>query len=542
MPPVLSNTFNRTAHAVRGFSLAQRTIAIIGIAILALGGFALMSWMAKPSYTPLFSGLPPADANTIVEQLRTDGVPYELTAGGGTILVPESNVYDQRLKAAAAGLPSSAGAGGYGLLDEMAVTSSEFQQSVTYKRAMEGELAATVSALDGVRNSSVRLALPEETVFVSEQTEPTASVFVETENGVTLTSDQVQAIIHLTSSSIDGMKAENVAVVDAAGTVLSAVGVGATGSANQQAADYEERVSTDVQAMLNKVVGPGNATVAVAADISYESAERVEETFAEPENAPALNESSTTEEYEGAGGAAAGVLGPDNIAVPGGNADGGNFNSETATRNNAVNKVTESRMIPAGALNRQTISVAINDEAAAGLDVAGISALVAAAAGINEERGDVVTVEVVPFNDAAAQAAADALAADEAAAEAERRAELIRTGVIALAVLIFLIVALIIYARRSRRQLREPLDLGERFDGLTGIMPPAPAAPAVAAAAPAPVLEPSTTAMNLDALVLPPVSAGDLDMKRAQIDALADADPEKTADLLRSLVDDRQPA
>ncbi|MET1085874.1 MAG: flagellar basal-body MS-ring/collar protein FliF [Arthrobacter sp.] len=530
MPSKISGFLQRAGGLVQGFSVAQRTLVILGVAVLALGGFALTAVLTKPSYTPLFSGLQASDASTIVEQLRADGVPYELSGGGSTILVPEEKVYEERLKAASAGLPSST-ATGYALLDDMGVTSSEFQQSVTYKRALEGELAATVSALDGVKKASVRLAIPEETVFVSTKTEPTASVFVETQNGVTLTGDQVQAIVHLTSASIEGMKAENVAVIDSKGSVLSAVGAGATGSADKQAADYEESVRNSVQTMLDRVVGPGNATVAVAADISRESAERVEESFTAPEKGLALNESTKTETYEGTGGPAGGTLGPDNIAVPTGTGNEGTFNSEESTRNNAVNKVTESRKIPAGTLSRQTVSVAVNNAATGGIDVGGITDLVQAAAGIDANRGDQVTVQVVPFNTAGADAAAEALAAADAAAEADRIADLVRTAIIAAAILLALLLAAVLYARRSRRQVREPVDLGERYDPqLELVTVPAPVA-----------LDPPTAAIDLPALAVPPLEAADIERKRAQIDALAGSDPERTAEYLRSMIDDRQP-
>lgn len=544
MPTPMSTAATRLGDAVKSFTIAQRTIAIIGVAVLVLGGIALTSWLSKPSYTPLFSGLSGEDASTIVDQLQTDGVPYELTSGGGTILVPENAVYDQRIKAASAGLPSSS-TGGYSLLDDMGVTSSEFQQSTTYKRALEGELAATVSAIDGVKTATVRLAIPEDTVFVAEQGKPTASVFVETNPGATLSSDQVQAITHLTSASIDRMDAADVAVIDAEGRVLSAVGVGATGGTDQQASDYEKRVQGSVQAMLDRVVGAGNATVAVAADMKLESAERVEETFTTPENAPALNESTTTEAYEGAGGGNAGVLGPDNIAVPEDGAAGdGTFNSESSTRNNAVNKTTESTTVPAGGINRQTISVAVNRGATANMDVAALTALVGSAAGVDAARGDVVTVEELPFNQAGADAAADALAQAEAAQAEQQRAELIRTLSIVAAILLVAIVALIIYARRSRRQRREPLDLGE----LQGVYPaiPGPVAPAIdpavgllSAVEPAP----STTTIDV-AAVQQALQAGsaesDQERMRADIDALASQDPAKTAEFLRSMMDDRQ--
>src|SRR5690554_2177637 len=386
MPAQVTSAMRRFTAAVREFTVAQRTIALIGVAVLALGAAGLFAWLSQPSYTPLYSGLQGEDANAIVEQLRTDNVPYELSDGGATILVPEEHVYDQRLKSAAAGLPTSSN-GGYSLLDDMGVTSSEFQQSVTYKRALEGELASTVSALKGVKVASVRLAMPEETVFASEKVDPTASVFVETDHGVNLTAEQVQAIVHLTSASIDGMKASNVAVIDSRGTVLSAVGVGATGTDDKNAGKYEDRVQLAVQTMLDQVVGPGNATVVVAADMNYESAERLEETFTTPEDAPALSESIDKESTSASTDRAAGVLGPDNIGTPT-DPDAEGYVAESTVRNNAVNKVTESRIIPSGSINRQSVSVALNAAAADKIDVDNITTLVTTAAGISATRGD----------------------------------------------------------------------------------------------------------------------------------------------------------
>ena len=531
MPRPITSAFARLGQSIRSFSVAQRTVAIIGVAVLALGIAALSMWATKPAFTPLFSGLSGSDANTIVEQLRTDGVAYELSDGGATILVPQQNVYDERLKAAAAGLPSSS-TGGYGLLDTMGVTSSEFQQSVTYKRALEGELANTVKAMKGVKNASVRLAIPEETVFASEQSDPTASVFVETATGSTLNADQVQSIVHLTSASIAGMAPTDVAVIDSTGVVLSAVGVGATGSADQQAGAYEDRVRGAVQAMLDKVVGPGNATVVVAADMSYQSAQRVEESFTTPTDAPALNEAVKTESYTGSGGSAAGVLGPDNIAVPAGTEGDGTFTSEDTTKNNAVNKVTETRTIPAGEINRQTVSVAVNADVVGQLNVADVTSLVASAAGIDVQRGDAVTVEVVSFNGGAAEDAAAALAATEAAAAADRFAEIMRIAIITAGIVITFVLGLILYARRSRRQSRESIELDEMMEVRPSLSVPEVPFPLSAPIAPI-MIDPTPTVAYL-----PPAS----DRMRVEIDALAQRDPAKTAEYLRGLMDDRQPA
>ena len=543
MPAPISSMLRRLTHTIREFTIAQRTMAIIGFAVLALGIAALSFWATRPQLSPLFSGLSGTDANTLVEQLRTDGVQYEITGGGGTIMVPEESVYAERLKAAAAGLPSSS-TGGYSLLDKMGVTASEFQQNVTYKRAIEGELAHTIEAMKGVKTASVQLAIPKDTVFVSEKTDPTASVFIATDNGVTLGDDQVQAIVHLTSSSIDGMKTSDVSVVDAQGHVLSATGVDVAGSGSKRASDYEGRVRSSVQSMLDKVVGPGNATVVVAADMSQNSGQRTTETFTTPDGSPALSESAQNDGMGSASGAngAAGILGPDNIAVPSGTSTAspgagtitGATGATSVTKNNAINKVTEQTTIPAGSVTRQTVSVAVN-KAVSGVDKANLISLVNAAAGIDTTRGDSVAIEIVSFNRAGAADAAKAIAASEAATNADRTAGLIRTAVTALAIALPIIIALFLISRRFRsrskedRELQEMTELAElrammsdqtRPIALTAMEPPA----------------------ALTYTQVPLITPGDTERKRAEIDALAGNDPERTAEILRGLMDDRQPA
>ena len=543
MPAPISSVLRRLTHTIREFTIAQRTMAIIGFAVLALGIAALSFWVTRPQLSPLFSGLSGTDANTLVEQLRADGVQYQITGGGGTIMVPEESVYAERLKAAAAGLPSSS-TGGYSLLDKMGVTASEFQQNVTYKRAIEGELANTIKAMKGVKTASVQLAIPKDTVFVSEKTDPTASVFIATNNGVTLNDEQVQAIVHLTSSSIDGMKTSDVSVVDAQGLVLSAAGVDVAGSGSKRASDYEERVRSSVQSMLDKVVGPGNATVVVAADVSQNSGQRTAETFTTPDGSPALSESAQndgTGRTSGSNGSA-GILGPDNIAVPSGTSSAnpsagtntGATGATSVTKNNAINKVTEQTTIPAGSITRQTVSVAVN-KAVSGVNKANLISLVNAAAGIDTTRGDSVAIEIVSFNRAGAADAAKAIAASEAAANADRTAGLIRTAVTALAIALPIIIAMFLIFRRFRsrsqedRELQEMTELAElrammsdqtRPIALTGTEPPA----------------------ALTYTQVPLIEPGDTDRKRAEIDALAGTDPERTAEILRGLMDDRQPA
>jgi flagellar M-ring protein FliF len=529
MPPQIAALVAGLKNYVGGFSSAQKTIAILGIAGLVLGGTALISWLGKPTMSPLFSGLQAADASKVTDQLKADGVTYELTDGGGTIMVPQDKVYAERIKAAAAGLPSNKTSTGYSLLDNMGVTASEFQQNITYQRAMEGELANTVSAMNGVKLATVKLAIPKDSVFTAAKADPTASVFIETAPGTALSTDQVQAIVHLTSASVDGLKPTNVAVIDSNGTTLSAVGAGMSGTSGKQASDYEKNVSGNVQAMLDRVLGAGNATVTVAANMDAQSGTKVDETFTSPDKAPALSESSDKQNYTGTGGnGAAGVLGPDNIAVPGGASGNGTFTQDKTTKNNAVNKSTQTTTIPAGLLKRQTVSVALNS--AAGANKAQIMNLVSAAAGIDPARGDVVTVENVAFNQAGAQAAKDALAAAKAADDAKAAAALWWNVIIALSILLVILLALLLYARKNRRQKRELVDLGERTDPVL----PLDFGPSTAAITIAPV--PAPVKMEIPPL---PEEHTDAGQKRAQIEAMMATDPDKAVGYLRGLMDKR---
>ena len=539
MPQAVTSVFQRIGRTIAGFSLAQRTIAIIGVAVLALGIVALSSWLTRPTYTPLFSGMSATDANAVVEQLRSASVPYELADGGATVLVPEKDVYDQRLAAASAGLPG-ASSGGYSLLDDMGVTTSEFQQSVTYKRAIEGELAATISSIEGVTAASVQLAIPEESVFVSETVDATASVFVETSGNATLTPKQVEAIVHLTSAAVSGMKPENVAVVDQSGQTLSAAGVGATGGIDQQAGDYEARVTASVQQMLDKVVGPGNATVTVVAEIDRSVNERVDETYTPAEGAPPLSEQTRSETQNGSG-SNAGVLGPDNIAVPSTDGDG-TFESTEESKTNAVNKSTQSTSTPAGSVLRQSVSVAVDAGAGGDLSTAQLTELVQTAAGIDEERGDSIAVELVSFSQTDAEAAQAALQAAKDAEDAERRSVLLNTIIIAAAVALPLLLAVIALLVRSRRRANAATE----FDQLFGDRPPALSV--LGAGAPPPAIDqaPTTPLAFLETTPDPepepdpePAQVS-LERRRAEIDSLTRQDPKRTAELLRTLIDDRQ--
>jgi flagellar M-ring protein FliF len=348
-------------------------------------------------------------------------------------------------------------------------------------------------------------------------------VFIKTDAGTTLSSDQVDAIVHLTSASIENMKPADVTVVDSSGQTLTAQGAGSAGSADKLTSTYEAKTTSAIQAMLDRILGPGNSTVAVSASLSDATSQRVSETYQTPQNSPVLSQSSQTETYTGSGSGAAGVLGPDNIAVPNGTGGNGAYKAANGTQNNAINKVTQTDDIPAGTVQRQTVSVAVSNKALGQASTSSIQSLVEAAAGFDKTRGDVVTVAAVNFNQDQAKAAQAALNASAKAQQAEQAGSLLQDALIAGAIVVLGVLALI-YVLRRGRQRREPVDLeilgDDDPDELDAIL----AGHNLAIEQPVP---------------MPVIEATSPEAKRAEIAMLAGRDPGKAAELLRGLMDER---
>ncbi|WP_084125119.1 flagellar basal-body MS-ring/collar protein FliF [Demequina sp. NBRC 110054] len=538
MPKQITGYMDRIKQTAEGMSLGQKVIIVMLAVVVAIAGVAVFNQSTKQTMAPLFTNLSSTDAAAIVTQLEASGVTYELTSGGGTILVPEEQLYDTRLAVASAGLTTTS-AVGYALLDDMSMTSSEFQQQVTYQRALEGELASTIEAMNGVETASVKLALPEETVFSDEEAAPTASVFIETAAGASLGTQNVQAIANLVSASIEGMASEDVAVIDADGNVLSTVG--AEDSTLLQAsatADYEQRIASNVQQMLDQVLGEGNAVVSVTAELDYDERQTTSETFSSDPSAQPLSESGTIEQYSGSGSdSETGVLGPDNIAVPAASASAGDYTNETWVKNNAVNKVTEITETSPGTVSRQSVSVVTNADAAVAVDDATLQSMVAAAAGIDETRGDVLSVSSMAFDTTQAEEAAaaieEATAASQAAATQSMIETIIKYSLIALGVLIFVIVVMV-RSRKKKKDERVQLSL-EAVEELESR-----AQAALDARSQALIDAASAEAANEGLAALEAAPVPDIDSValaiREEITAFAQEQPAEVADVLRGWI------
>ncbi len=393
---------DRAGGLLHGFTRGQKTMLLVAVGAAALGAMVFLQWAAAPSWAPLYSGLPAAEAASVTQELDTIGVSYKLE-GGDTIMVPRDAVYQTRLDLSAKGLPAD-GAPGYDLLDDQGITTSEFKQRVDYQRALEGELVRTITVIEGVEDASVHLVLPKDDLFSDDTVRPTASVLVHTTGDTSLSSGQVQSIVHLVASSVEGLQSTDVTVADQTGRMLAAPGEdGASALAGDarttQTAGFESSLARSIEDLITPIAGPGRARVQVTADLDFDQRQTTSESFSDPNTAPVVSEVTSDETYTGSGGAVGGVLGPDTLPVTDGTASGTDYTKAQADRTYAVDKVTEQVETAPGDVRRLSVAVLLDDSA--DVNVNQLTSLVAAAAGIDTDRGDRLEVTQIAFDETA---------------------------------------------------------------------------------------------------------------------------------------------
>jgi flagellar M-ring protein FliF len=523
----------RARGAFNGFTTGQRAVTIIAVVVALVGALVFAQWAGRPTMTPLFTNLSPADAAAVTTKLRESGVQYELTDSSKTVLVPAEKLDQARLDIAAANVvQNSPDAGGYALLEKNSLTSSDYQQKLTAKRAFEGELAKTIRKIDRVRDANVILALGENSPYQDEQTKPTASVQVTMQEGAKLASGQVDAITHLVASAIPKLDSGAVTVTDAKGVRYTDEGGGVGGTADaktEQVRAISAQKTSQVQRFLDTIVGPGNSTSSVQTDLDFDNTKVTRQEYIPvPAGAVPVVEQHSTEKMTGSTGqVVGGVLGPDNITVPG--LDQGNSKNDYAkddfTKQNPYGVQTTTKDLSKGAVKKISVAVAVDATKAGTYSQAELSKLIGAAVGLDPAR-DTIVVSKLPFDTKAAEAAKAKSDADAAAA---RQAQLIDLAKNAGLVLL-LLLALLIGFRRSRKRT-EVVDLGE--------LPSAEEQHAL------PAIEPPVEYM-LDNEPLPVIEATPVDpqsqarvLAREEIGSLVEEDPDEVARLLRGWISDR---
>lgn len=435
----------------RSVQLGAVAAAVAMLAVVAL-------WFRGPDYKVLFSNLQDRDGGAIISALAQMNVPYQLTENGTAILVPSNQVHETRLQLAQQGLPRS-GEAGFELIDQTRFGASQFTEQVNFQRALEGELASSIQALNAVQHARVHLALPRETLFVRDRQPPSASVLLTLYPGRMLSEAQVNAIAWLVSSSVPNLAADNVSVVDQNGRLLTAPSGSGSGDATRRdlVTEIETRTVQRILTLLNPIVGTGNVRAQVSADVDFSQREQTSEVY-RPNQLPgqaAVRSQQTSSALQNGAQPAEGIpgaltnqpppdpvalinapvqegiqLGPDGqpvdgavlpeVPAPGGAAPaqglaqaaaGGQLGPQGNARNDATINYEVDRTIshvkdPVGQLRRLSVAVVVNYRDVDGElqplpaeEIQKIDALVKQAMGFMPERGDSVSVVNSQFSE-----------------------------------------------------------------------------------------------------------------------------------------------
>jgi flagellar M-ring protein FliF len=262
--------------------LNQRISIVFATAAVLLGLIGVAYWSGRVDYSLLYGRLDEAEAAKVIAALDDAKVPYKIK-GPGTIMVPSDKVYQVRMQMAGKGIPRGEGVG-FEIFDKANFGISDFVQHANYTRAVQGELARTISQLDQIETARVMIVIPENRLLIDNQRKPTASVFVKVRGNGQLPVSAVNSIRFLVANSVEGLQANNVSVVDNQGNVLSEnqendsiAGL----SSNQLTArrNLEQYLTKKAEGMLEKVLGPGQAVVRVSADINWDTISRTEEKY-----------------------------------------------------------------------------------------------------------------------------------------------------------------------------------------------------------------------------------------------------------------------
>ncbi|HTO01323.1 MAG TPA: flagellar basal-body MS-ring/collar protein FliF, partial [Microthrixaceae bacterium] len=449
-----------------GYSRRQKMIAggaVIGVIALVL---VVTRVTGRTEWGALYTDVSASDGGAIITALDEQGVPHKLANGGSTIMVPADAVYDTRLKLSDTDLPSS-GKVGYGVLDGQGLTTSEFGQRVGYQRAMEGELGKTIEAIDSVETAVVHLAIPEDQVFALQDQKPTASVLIKTK-GSGLNEDQVRAVVNLVASGIEGMSPDDVTVADSDGNVLAAPGQGVNasggggGSRQRQTAEFEAAIQKSLDELLVSVVGANGAKVSVTAELDFDKTNISKESFEQPGTRAdgsnlVLEESTRDESFTGANPqTSGGPLGPDTPPVVAGNGDSDYTLAEGDVRF-AVNRAVEQTTKEPGSIKQLAVAVLVDQSKVTAGQAEQLTRTLAAGANIQADRGDVLTVTRLPFDEAALNSSKAQIEAAEAAKAAAAGNSNFRNAALLIGLVLLLISAAIGYRRMLRKRMEDQL-------------------------------------------------------------------------------------
>ncbi|SHO50706.1 flagellar basal-body MS-ring/collar protein FliF [Desulfopila aestuarii] len=391
-----------------------RKIATGAVLLICIALFAVLIIQARVADQQLlYANLTESDAASVVNWLKAQRIPYSLKNNGKNIWVPADKLYETRLDLAANGLPSG-GSVGFEVFDNQSFALTDYVQKVNYTRALQGELARTISSLEPVESTRVHLAIPEKRLFKDQQKLTTASVIVTLAPHRTLSGEQVKGIVHMVAGSIPGLEPENVKVIDSRGMVLESDEL--TDKDKMLSVDMlafqqevEHRMEMRAQDLLDKTMGTDKAMVRVTATIDFSKVEKTEELF-DPEE-PVIRseqiaqEASGTTSQGGIPGVESNLQGNTQVS----STTSPSSSSNTRTTNYEISKTVSKIVNPVGTVTQVSVSVLVADKEEKDADgkilqttrtpeeLTSIQNMISAALGLSPQRGDQINVISMPF-------------------------------------------------------------------------------------------------------------------------------------------------
>ncbi|EQC44780.1 flagellar basal-body MS-ring/collar protein FliF [Bacteriovorax sp. Seq25_V] len=393
-------------------------VAVASFIVIALLGVVL--WASKTRYSVLYTDLNKEDSNKVQIFLKENNVSVQVSNDQKVVSIPEDMIEVVRLKMMTQGFTFS-GTVGYEVFDNQSFGTTSFVQKVNKQRAIEGELVKTIKHLRGVKRARVHLNIPESSPFVTEKKAPTASVVLDLDQGVTLSESEIKGIASLVASSVEGMRAEGVVILDDRGKRLSDnIGDALTANtANRMALESKlnRQYERQIEEILAKVVGEGKVIAKVNVIMDFTESVSTQTEY-DSENKAVLSEVTNTQKLQGSRPSPQGIPGarsnlPGETPQPGVPETRNDVNKELATRNyNVPKKVTKSKN-PTGKINKISAAVMVDGKRVPTVidgktvmkyepwleaDIANFEAIVSSALGIDERSGSKITIKNMEFH------------------------------------------------------------------------------------------------------------------------------------------------
>lgn len=416
MSPFLGNLQAKVLHLWNNTTVPQR-IMVGGVTVSALLiFFLLIYWMGRPEYSVLYDRLAPEDASRIVERLKTDKEPFRLADNGQTILVPANRVHELRLRVAGEGTLRGPGLG-FELFDDLKLGQTDYIQRINYQRALQGELARTISEFPEVESARIHLVIPHRSLFIEEQTPPSAAVVLTMVQGARLDNRQVQSVVNLVASSVEGLTQDQITVSDTAGRLLYQPKApdsieGVTSTQLEYKLTLEQSLERRIDQMLSPIIGHGQVIAKVNTDLDFSQRTIHKELF-DPDSSVVRSEQKSDESSRGQSNLETGVPEP---AFRGEGFTGQGTLQETerssSTTNFEINREEQRIVLPIGELQRLSVAVIVDGRYEPNPDGKGhifiprsdeelqrIEQLVRNAVGFDAARGDSVQVSSISFGE-----------------------------------------------------------------------------------------------------------------------------------------------